>query len=538
MERPRRPRLLVTAALLIAAALAASACESRALMSPDGRYVYWGKGSSPPTPQRITTADLASIALAPIPGGSNLRAGLIAPDGATGYAVTADGEIHRLSLPDGTEVGTPAATSLGVLNTNIPMAAIAPDGSTAILGSPTGDLLARIDLGTLTETTTRSIGNGSAFAQTAAFTPDGQYLIASQSRSGPASLVKVRVSDLAVVAGPTTAGPDATGVAGIVLSDDGTVGYAVGETGVFRFDVATLEPTGAITNPATLGIQQGSLMRSPDGERLYLLDTAIPGLLHTFDLPAMRELPTQATTLPTAEAWGALTPDGRTVYLGDENGYHERIDVATANALALSVTGPGAVRVSTAATACTGSCAYDILDYRTVTLTASPSTGASFAGWGGACSGAAASCVLPMTAARSVTAAFTASAATPATTAPSNRIRALRSTTHVGADAITFTTTLQVPGPGRVRQSVAIVGRGRRLAAGAVLCRASAQPTTAGPVTLVCTTGPRAPAALARTSLRLRMATAFRPVGGSPGITRRTIVLSRTALPTPPPVTG
>src|SRR5439155_26938061 len=51
-----------------------------------------------------------------------------------------------------------------------------------------------------------------------------------------------------------------------------------------------------------------------------------------------------------------------------------------------------------------------------VTLTETPATGATFAGWGGACTGTAKTCVVTMTATKSVSARFTGGTAPPAAT--------------------------------------------------------------------------------------------------------------------------
>lgn len=530
MLRFRLPRPVALVGLLLATAVVASGC-SRALMAPDGRSIYWNAGTT--TPERYTIADRTTATLPTVAGGSNLRAGMLAPDGRTGYVITANGVLHRLAGPDGVEVGTGLPTSLGNI-VGVPMATIAPDGASAILGSPTGDLLMRIDLAAFAETATRSIGNGFSISETAAFTPDGSHLIAAQfDGTSQSYLTRVRASDLALAVGPVAIDGAGGGVAGVVLSPDGTVGYAVGDTAVVRFDPATLQSTGTIPYAGPFAIQAGTLMRSPDGERLYLLDGTNPQL-RTFDLVSMRELPIRATpSLTTLDNWGVLSPDGRTVYVGNDNGFGEQLEVATAKTLALAVSGPGAVRVSSASDACRASCAYEVLDYRTITLTAVPEAGASFTGWGGACAGAATTCTLPMSEARSASAGFAAPR-----TSPDSRIRGLRTTVRIGASGIFFTTTLRVPGPGRLVQTVALPTETRRAARSRVLCRTTAQPTTAGTVTLRCETGPRTRAALTRGRLSFAITTAFSPTDGTASVTRRTATLPRTPLPAAPPVTG
>ena len=70
-------------------------------------------------------------------------------------------------------------------------------------------------------------------------------------------------------------------------------------------------------------------------------------------------------------------------------------------------TGAGTVTSSPAGISCGGDCGQLYDEGTTVTLTAAPSSGSSFAGWSGeGCSGTA-SCVVTMSAAKSVTASFT-----------------------------------------------------------------------------------------------------------------------------------
>jgi uncharacterized repeat protein (TIGR02543 family) len=78
--------------------------------------------------------------------------------------------------------------------------------------------------------------------------------------------------------------------------------------------------------------------------------------------------------------------------------------------LNVSVSGPG--RVTGALVNCGNggsACNATFNSGTTVTLTATPAAGATFDGWGGACTGTTPKCTVSMTAARSVTATFTAS---------------------------------------------------------------------------------------------------------------------------------
>lgn len=71
--------------------------------------------------------------------------------------------------------------------------------------------------------------------------------------------------------------------------------------------------------------------------------------------------------------------------------------------------GTGTVTSSPTGIACGSTCAASFPDGTSVTLSAAPAAGSMFSGWSGACSGTNA-CVVPMTAARSVTAQFSPAA--------------------------------------------------------------------------------------------------------------------------------
>lgn len=77
--------------------------------------------------------------------------------------------------------------------------------------------------------------------------------------------------------------------------------------------------------------------------------------------------------------------------------------------LTLTKNGEGSVASSPAGISCGSGCAGEVASYpvdSTVTLTATPAVGNIFAGWSGACSGAAVSCSVVMSEARNVTATF------------------------------------------------------------------------------------------------------------------------------------
>jgi hypothetical protein len=76
-----------------------------------------------------------------------------------------------------------------------------------------------------------------------------------------------------------------------------------------------------------------------------------------------------------------------------------------------SGTGSGAVTSNPSGISCGSDCSETLVSGTVVTLTASPTTGSVFGGWGGACSGTG-TCTVTMSGARSVSATFTAATTT------------------------------------------------------------------------------------------------------------------------------
>ena len=110
---------------------------------------------------------------------------------------------------------------------------------------------------------------------------------------------------------------------------------------------------------------------------------------------------------------------------------------------------------------CGATCAATYAAGTSVTLSATPDAGATFAGWGGACSGTTPLCAVTLDAARSVTATFSQEFTDPAVTATSTLVKAvhiadLRSAigalrSHLGLSAFSWTDPTLVAGATTVR---------------------------------------------------------------------------------------
>jgi len=95
----------------------------------------------------------------------------------------------------------------------------------------------------------------------------------------------------------------------------------------------------------------------------------------------------------------------------------------TTYALNVSKAGTGSGTVSGAGIDCGATCSASYASGTTVTLTATPASGSTFAGWSGACTGTAATCSVSMTAARTVTATFNSTGGGTSIVAQHGRLR-------------------------------------------------------------------------------------------------------------------
>lgn len=116
-----------------------------------------------------------------------------------------------------------------------------------------------------------------------------------------------------------------------------------------------------------------------------------------------------------ARTTGAISDPGALAAI--VRGHGGQTGTGQALSVAMSGTGAGAVTSSPAGISCGASCTASYAAGTSVTLTASPATGSSFAGWSGACTGTGA-CTVAMTTARSVTATFNAVNTTTPCTSP------------------------------------------------------------------------------------------------------------------------
>jgi Concanavalin A-like lectin/glucanases superfamily/Divergent InlB B-repeat domain len=206
--------------------------------------------------------------------------------------------------------------------------------------------------------------------------------------------------------------------------------------------------------------------------------------------------------------------------------------------LSVTLAGSGTGTAGGAGLDCPGACTGDFASGTAVALTATPATGSTFAGWSGACSGAA-SCTVTLNQDQAVTATFTADIPLILTSPPSNAFTTL--SRKVGAGG-TVTLRLRAPNAGRFTARATFVetitlsaGKGkhdhkRTAHRTAIYGAASGVASGAGPTSLRLSPSGKALALLkSRHTLHVTIVVTFIPTGGS---ARRTTEHAAVTVPT------
>jgi hypothetical protein len=192
-----------------------------------------------------------------------------------------------------------------------------------------------------------------------------------------------------------------------------------------------------------------------------------------------------------------------------------RTAVPAYHALTVAKAGRGAGTVTSSPTGidCGAVCTRSILDLTPVTVTAIPAKGSAFGGWSGACSGRGTTCVVTMTAAKSLTATFT------------RALSASRLRVEVRAESIVLRTRVTVPGAGRLAL-VATTKRNRETPR-RWRCAASARTQRDSTVVLSCTLRRGAREQVRTGAMWISQRITFTPTGSSATVLRGSLAIAR-----------
>lgn len=215
----------------------------------------------------------------------------------------------------------------------------------------------------------------------------------------------------------------------------------------------------------------------------------------------------------TIVAGSALVGGNFATYGGTARAKLARLQDAASVSVTKLGAGAGTVTSTVGGIACGETCSTWLSQGGSVTLTAAATTGSTFDGWGGACSGTARTCVLTLSSAALATATFV----------PSNAFTTTKPKAKVTAKTIVLTSTVRVPGSGQLVVS-ALLAAGARTK---TLCVARKTAATAGAVNVTCTIGKAGRAALRRANLTLIIRTTYTPTAGTAAAKDRLLGLKR-----------
>ena len=231
-----------------------------------------------------------------------------------------------------------------------------------------------------------------------------------------------------------------------------------------------------------------------------------------------------STGQDAADTQVAVAPDGAITIVWDsfDSGGNYTIQAVTSSATQYTLTtqltgnGKGSVSSSPGGISCGSSCSASFILSSRVTLTATPASGSTFGGWGGACSGSSATCTLTILGDRAVTANFDPAPEPPT---PSNSF----TVASTGVRGSSVVTRIRIPGAGRMSQRGTYRAAATSSSATRTACTAARTAAGAGTYTLTCRLNSTARKQRRKGKLRVRIRTTYTPTGGTARSTYRTV---------------
>ena len=333
----RRQRRVASAVAAAAAVGLIAAIVPAAHGSLAGRQHHQQQPSAPRRAPKLTTAYAASVlgsvvpvdlatnaASAPIkipqPSFSSLETTAAAtPNGRTVYELAMTGGVGATVTPIDTATNTagPTIALNGLEDTGI---AVAPDGTTAYVSTDSGV----VPISTATNTAGKLINTGRSGSWAMAFTPNGKTLYAVNPFGGPRAaptVTPIRTATntaLRPIKIPVLAKTDNV-LTNIAVTPNGKTAYVA--DGVYQGKpyVSSVIPIRVATNRALAPIaieasgQALGLVIAPDGQTAYVLSSRA---VTPIDIATNQAEP--AIILPDSAGYAyrmALTPNGKTIYV-------------------------------------------------------------------------------------------------------------------------------------------------------------------------------------------------------------------------------
>ncbi|HTZ92475.1 MAG TPA: hypothetical protein VMB74_08785 [Streptosporangiaceae bacterium] len=233
----------------------------------------------------------------------------LAPDGKTAYLSAGDGRLFRINLATRTSSMVTGCSRFGCRDFALTpngksLYVISGDKSVVVIQTATSTMLARIKLPASSPGAPFNIG----------ITPDGKfaYVVDSLAGARPGTDSVVPIDLTTNTALPPIKIWAAGFTDGLVIAPDGKTAYVLSSRGVTAIDTATNQAEATIKLPDSAGYAYYMVL-APNGRMLYVLTprgivpirTASGTVLPTIKVPHLYTFTVMA-----------ITPDGRTIYVG------------------------------------------------------------------------------------------------------------------------------------------------------------------------------------------------------------------------------
>ncbi len=277
----------------------------------------------------VTLIDLGTNTAGPVvstPGASAQLGVAISPDGRTAYSVAAGS--HALVAIDLTASPATAGTPVALPGTPAYIA-ISPDGRKAYVANPQLNELIPVDLTTTPITPGTPIAVGGS-PRGVAFSPDGAMAYVANYNDGTVTPITVATNTPESAITGVGTNPDQ-----LAITPDGARAYVTdnGSSNVYPITLAS----GVVGAPISVGsgLTPLGIAITPDGTKAYIANFGFEADgSGTGDTVTPITLSTGVAGSPITVGGGpwsiAVTPDSKTVYVGNSNDYTVTpIDVAT-----------------------------------------------------------------------------------------------------------------------------------------------------------------------------------------------------------------
>ncbi len=289
------------------------------VISPDGRYGYFGSYTNPGRVVRVRLSDMTEEAGVTLNSGEGeLTSALISSDGTYGYFGTVSGRVVKVNLSSMTRVG---AVQLNAGETGLRGAVRSQDGNFGYFSTyASAGRLVKVQLSTMERVGASTDIPDAHQVHWAMGAPGGEYAYLT-TQTSPGRVIKMRLSDLTKVGATMVLSAGDDDIRSGVVSPDGDYAYVATMSGdparVIKIRLSDMSKVGSASLGAGEVIANSAII-SPDGASVYFATQTAPARIAkittatmTLDSPTLR-LAAGENSVGTA----LIDPAGTFAYFG------------------------------------------------------------------------------------------------------------------------------------------------------------------------------------------------------------------------------